>query len=232
MKNTNVSRRQLFRATIQAAGAGVMVAMTARQGLAETVARACGLTPRQTEGPFYPVKDQADKDHDLTQVKGRLNSAKGQLLGIVGKVIDSSCRPVQGALVEIWQACASGRYNHPGDTSGNELDPDFQYWGRAETDEAGNYSFKTILPGHYRADVDWIRPPHIHYKISALGFHEMTTQLYFEGNPYNERDHVLKGVPPAERSKVVVPLVDGRGLGFEAGSKACRFDIGIRSVRG
>ncbi len=166
----------------------------------------CGRTPQQTEGPFYPIKDQDDKDWDLTQLTGNNRKAEGEEVIIVGKVLDQNCKPIPGTLVEIWQACTTGKYNHPNDPNTATLDPNFQYWGKATTDSNGAYLFKTIIPGAYPADTGWIRPPHIHYKVHQWGYKELTTQLYFDGNQYNKTDRILNGVPKSERSKVVRPI--------------------------
>lgn len=166
----------------------------------------CALTPQQTEGPFYPVKDQKDKDWDLTQVAGRRGTALGEVIWVGGIVSDQNCNPVAGALVEIWQACASGKYNHPQDPNTAPLDPNFQYWGKAITDAKGQYVFKTIKPGSYPAAPGWVRPPHIHYKVTKLGYIELTTQLYFAGDALNSRDEVLKRLKPTEQEQVVRPV--------------------------
>jgi protocatechuate 3,4-dioxygenase beta subunit len=222
-----MSRRQLLRST--ALTGGVFGLLSVPKTLAQRIEEACGRTPPQTEGPFYPVDDQLDKDSDLTRLKGHTERAKGQVIYVQGTVTDESCAPVNKALVEIWQACASGRYNHPGDTNPAALDPHFQYWGKATTEDDGKYLFKTILPGHYPASPTWTRPAHIHFKVFARGFFDLTTQLYFEGNPYNAGDLILKALPPAERNKVVIPLTEA-GQGFELGSKIGIFDIAIRRV--
>jgi protocatechuate 3,4-dioxygenase beta subunit len=166
----------------------------------------CGRTPPQTEGPFYPVKPQDDKDWDLTQVKGRTQRAEGEEIVVMGRVTGLDCQPVAGTLVEIWQACASGKYNHPNDPNSAPLDPNFQYWGKSITDDQGYYFFKTILPGAYPADTQWIRPPHIHYKVHKWGFNELTTQLYFAGNQYNSGDRILNRIPRVEQDRVVRPI--------------------------
>jgi protocatechuate 3,4-dioxygenase beta subunit len=222
--DSGLSRRQLF-------GWGSFVAgvLTANSAIGQ-ILDACGLTPPQTEGPFYPVVNQADKDTDLTQVRGKTGRAKGQVIYIQGQVVDEHCGPVPNALVEIWQACWSGRYHHPGDTSGNVLDPNFQYWGRASTDAQGNYQFKTIIPGAYKADTNWWRPPHIHYKVHALGYHDLTTQMYFAGNQYNDADLILQNVPAAERDRVIVDFAAAEGPQFDANSQLGRFDIALRRV--
>lgn len=161
-------------------------------------------TPTQPKGPFYPVVDQIDTDADLIQVKGATTIAKGKIVIIEGVVTDQNCLYVPGALVEIWQACESGRYDHPSDPNTAPIDPNFQYWGKAVTDNAGKYRFRTIIPGAYPADTDWIRPPHIHFKVSRLGYVELITQMYFFGESLNAQDLILKRLKTSDQKKVIV----------------------------
>lgn len=163
-----------------------------------------GTTPAQTEGPFYPVVDQVDTDADLVILKGANKIADGQVVIVEGIVTDQNCKTVPGALVEIWQACKSGRYNHPSDTNTAALDPNFQYWGKAITDTNGGYRFRTIIPGAYPADTDWVRPPHIHFKVSRLGYIELITQMYFSGESLNDKDLILKRLKKSDQDKVIV----------------------------
>ena len=215
------SRRSFFNMSVLAAGA-----MAGSSAIAQTFQAVCGLTPPQTEGPFYPVKDQPDEDNDLTQVNGHTQKALGKLVFIIGQVTDQNCAPLPNALVEIWQACASGRYNHPNDTNPAPLDPNFQYWGKCVTDAQGHYRFKTILPGAYPADTNWMRPPHIHFKVHKLGFHELTTQMYFAGNKFNAADKILQALSPPEQAKVVVPL-EPPPTGVDPNSRICKFDLSL-----
>ena len=67
------------------------------------------VTPPQTTGPFYPVYDQVDKDVDLTRLVGHEDSAAGEVIRVHGQVLDERCKPVAGALVDLWQADANGR---------------------------------------------------------------------------------------------------------------------------
>jgi protocatechuate 3,4-dioxygenase, beta subunit len=183
----------------------------------------CGeLTPPQTEGPFYPESTAGEDDTDLTQG----GKALGEVIFVEGVVTDENCDPVNGALVEIWQACSTGKYDHSGDPNPAALDPNFQYWGRAVTDAAGAYKFKTILPGAYPAAPGWDRPPHIHFKIAKIGFHELTTQLYFKGQKLNVKDRILLGIPKAERERVVSELVVKQGETIPTAN----FPITLRSV--
>jgi protocatechuate 3,4-dioxygenase beta subunit len=163
-----------------------------------------GRTPAQTEGPFYPVAEQVDTDADLVVVQGKSQIADGEIVLVEGLLTDQQCLPVSGALVEIWQACRSGRYNHPSDPNTAPLDPNFQYWGKATTDKNGFYRFRTIIPGAYPADTNWMRPPHIHFKVSRLGYNELITQMYFDGNSFNKSDKILRQLKKIDQEKVIV----------------------------
>jgi len=197
----NMNRRSLIKKLAIASGVVALapVAQAALKCEEET-------TPKQTQGPFYPVADQIDKDTDLTVLKGSSLRALGRVIDVQGVVTDTLCQPVANAYVEIWQACASGKYNHPGDPNTAPLDPNFQYWGIAKTNAAGEYKFHTILPGAYPADTDWMRPPHIHFKVHKWGYQELITQLYFAGEALNEADQILQNLDQHEQEKVVRPI--------------------------
>ncbi len=224
---TKLNRRNFLRSSI-VASAG---ALAATGILPKAMAATCGLTPPQTSGPFYPGEALFKPENDLTRVPGAPQRALGQIVYVKGRVIDPLCRPVAGANVEIWQACTTGRYNNPKDENTAALDPNFRYWGETNTDADGNYMFKTIIPGAYPADTNWIRPPHIHFKVSRLGYKELITQMYFSGNPYNEKDLILDQIPRADWERVIVefkPSADG----LEPGSLTGDFNISLQKVRG
>ena len=197
----------------------------------QALAATCGLTPPQTPGPFYPGEQNFTPENDLTQVPGRTVRALGQVIYVTGKVLDPACRPIEGATVEIWQACASGRYDNPKDENPAPLDANFRYWGEAYSDANGFYSFKTIKPGAYPADATWTRPPHIHFKVSRRGYKELVTQLYFAGDALNDKDLILQNVPKAEQKSVIVNFTPS-ALDLEPGSLSGTFDITLQSVRG
>lgn len=161
-------------------------------------------TPPQVEGPFFPKRDQADKDLDLTRIAGHDKAAQGEVHVIEGRVLDENGKPVADALIDVWQANRHGRYAHEADPNPAPLDPDFQGWARLRTDAEGRYRVRTIKPGAYPVEAGWTRPPHIHFKVARRGFHELTTQMYFAGEPLNEVDRLLQGVPEADRPKLVV----------------------------
>lgn len=166
----------------------------------------CVLTPRQETGPFEPMmaRKQADTDMDLTMIKGKSSVAEGEKIIISGQVMDEECNPVSQAIVEIWQANHHGKYNHEYDTEGKD-DPNFQGWGSVRTDEMGKYKFVTILPGLYGG-----RTRHIHYKVQKRGYHELVTQLYFDGVERNETDGIYNSLTHDEQNKVTVALDENK----------------------
>lgn len=199
------------------------------QSATATATNVCPPTPRQTEGPYYPPKAQIDaqldKDNDLTIVKGQQGRAAGQVLYVVGQILDTRCRPIIGALVEIWQASEGGRYRHPRDTQNPApLDPQFQYWGKFTTDKEGRYLFKTIKPGAYPAGRTWMRPSHIHFKVTHPAFGEFITQMYFVGDPYQDKDGILNEIPTPDRNHVIVAM-ELPPPEYERDTKICRFDV-------
>ena len=188
---------------------------------------ACKTTPEQTSGPFYPTEDGEDEDLDLTLIEGRDERAQGAVIYVRGRVLDEECEPVPDALVEIWQANTHGRYHHERDTSPAPVDPNFQGWGEVVTNRNGEYGFKTVLPGPYGTG-GGMRTRHIHFRVSRRGYHELITQMYFEGEELNPKDGIWTSLSPAERERVTVrrermPEGDGdEGL--------CRFDIVMQRV--
>lgn len=214
-----MDRRKLIKSALS--GAGILASSTA---IAAQAGKFCGLTPVQTEGPFYPIKDQLDKDTDLVYVRGSSIRAKGEIVFVGGRVVDQYCKPVEGALVEIWQASSSGKYNHPSDPNPAPLDRNFQHWGRSTSDKNGEFEFRTIIPGAYPATPTWNRPPHIHFKVHLRGFEELTTQMYFEGHSLNKTDRILQSLSGEEKKNVIIKFkkVDGKKKGY--------FTIGIRSI--
>jgi protocatechuate 3,4-dioxygenase beta subunit len=164
----------------------------------------CKNTPILDIGPFAVMqyRNQADHDIDLTQIKGQNGIAKGQHIIIFGKVTDKDCTPLKSAIVEIWSANHFGRYKHEFDNKG-EIDPNFQGWGQAITNNEGEFRFKTVYPGLYGK-----RARHIHFKISRRDYHELITQLFFEGGERNDTDFILNYLTHEEQMQVIKKLID------------------------
>src|SRR5580765_3939893 len=154
-----LSRRQLLAAS--AALGGLSLCGRLPLAIAQMPLRH---TPEQDLGPFYPVLKSVDRGADLTAVHGKPGRAQGQVVYVVGRVLNVRGEPVPGARVEIWQANSAGRYIHPSDTNPAPVDPSFEGYAVQITDAEGRYRFKTIKPGAYPTGIgDWTRSPHIHF---------------------------------------------------------------------
>jgi protocatechuate 3,4-dioxygenase beta subunit len=223
-----MSRRGLL-----SVGAGAAAGLVAHGlGADATSPPACSqATAAQTSGPYYPTRDREDEDPDLTQVRGRSGRATGDVIVVQGRVLDEACRPIAGVLVEIWQANTWGRYDHEKDAgTPRPLDPNFQSWAEMLTDTEGRFRFRTIKPGSYPVDDQgWVRPPHIHFRVSRRGFHELVTQMYFTGEPLNEADLIRKELTPEERDRVTIALQPAPAA-LQADVRQGEFDITLRAV--
>jgi protocatechuate 3,4-dioxygenase beta subunit len=187
---TRLSRRRL----LQAAASGLVLLLPAAE------ASLAAPTPAQPRGPFYPDRLPLDKDNDLVRVEGRDGLASGEITDLRGRVLDLNDRPVEGALVEIWQCDANGRYIHRRDDRRVPRDPNFQGYGRLETATDGRYRFRTIKPVPYPG-----RAPHIHVAVRVPGSRWLVTQMYVKGAPENRWDWLLNGVADdAARERLIV----------------------------
>ena len=202
-QSNKYSRRSVIKASVGLAASAVP---------ASAMSGPRAVTPANPEGPFYPTHKQVDKDTDLTLIKGHAERAQGQVIRVTGQVLDEEGKPIEGALVDIWQANAQGRYHHEKDPANVPEDPNFQGWGIVKTDAEGRYAFTTIKPGAYTVNESWRRPPHIHYKVSRRGFHEITTQMYFAGEALNETDSLLQSVDEDARGLLVVEFQETDGV--------------------
>jgi protocatechuate 3,4-dioxygenase beta subunit len=198
---------------------------------AATAALSCSdATAVQTAGPFYPTYDREDEDSDLTHVKGRSGRAAGEVIYVRGRVLDEQCRPIAGALVEIWQANACGRYAHEVDTHDAPLDPNFTGAGRILTDAEGRYRFMTIRPGEYpwRNHYNAWRPAHIHFSLFGHSIvQRLVTQMYFPGDPLLAYDPMFTCVADENARNRLISLFDWENTIPEY-ALAYRFDIVLR----
>jgi protocatechuate 3,4-dioxygenase alpha subunit len=141
-------------------------------------------TGEMTLGPFFP-REFAQGANDLTVVEGK--RAKGEAIEISGRVTQADGKALDNVVLEIWQADADGRYDNP----------DFFGWGRAATNAAGVFSFKTIRPGAIEG-----RAPHINLLILYSGLmRALHTMMFFEDpdDPIRSRLVAKKTGPHAYR---------------------------------
>ena len=146
----------------------------------------CKITPPQSTGPFYKEPSKIF-NNDMTN-NGK---AIGKRIKVYGKVLNNKCKPISNAVLDIWQANSFGKYNHQADLSESRKDNEFYGYMRLLSNERGEYSFNTILPGSYRVSKDLIRTPHIHFKVTN-NKKQLTTQMYFKGNKMNNKDFLFR----------------------------------------
>jgi protocatechuate 3,4-dioxygenase alpha subunit len=164
---------------------------------------ALGVTPTQTVGPFFSPALLRDPWNVMTT-----DETAGQRIRVEGRVIDGASALVPDAMIEIWQANAHGRFNHPRDTRDLPLDPEFSGFGRSGTDDAGVYWFETIKPGPvpFAGDQEGgqLQAPHLSLTIHARGMlNHAQTRLYFEDEPANDTDPILALVPADRRATLI-----------------------------
>jgi len=161
-------------------------------------------TPSQTVGPFYAI-GMTRKPMNVMATE----ATQGQRIRVEGQVFDGDGVAIPDVMVEIWQANAYGRYNHPDDKQEKPLDPSFTGWGRSGTDEKCFYNFETIKPGPVPGNEDSVQAPHINFVIFARGMLvHAYTRMYFGDEAANESDPVLNSIKNKARRRTLVATRD------------------------
>lgn len=151
------------------------------------------LTEENILGPYF---------RDRAPFRAKVTPAlePGETLVIRGRVWGLDRRePLSNAVVHVWQANAEGRYDND-DPKNPPKEGVFCNRARVMTDETGYYEYETIKPGRYKVGPDRWRPAHIHYFVQAAGYMPLVTQLYFKGDPENDKDDFIK------QSLIIDPL--------------------------
>ena len=189
-------------------------------------------TPSQTAGPYVHIGlipqqagfDVFEKNFGNVLVTPE---TKGERIRIEGRVLDGLGEPLKDVLVEIWQANAAGKYNHPADRQDKPIDPSFRGWGRAGSDfRTGLYTFETIKPGPV-AGRKGHRPmaPHVNFWIVARGINiGLNTRMYFsDETEANADDPVLNIIEQEARRRTLIAEREERGA-----EVVYRFDIRLQ----
>ena len=190
-------------------------------------------TLSERTGPVFGHEILGPLDNDLIRNYVHDIEPIGPRILIEGRVVDEDGRGIPGALVEVWQANAGGRYRHKKEGYLAPLDPNFGGCGRAITDAAGGYAFRTIKPGPYpwpnRVN-DW-RPAHVHFSIFGHAFAQrLITQMYFEGDPMIWQCPIAMGVPNKCGLETLVAALD-RSASLHMDALSYKFDIVLRGRR-
>ncbi len=127
------------------------------------------LTLAQTEGPYY----KPNSPERASLIEPGMSGAK---LIVTGYVLTPDCKPITKAWLDFWQADDHGVYDNAG----------YRLRGHLFTDEQGRYHLETIFPGEYPG-----RTQHIHVKVQVANGPILTTQIYFPGEPGNDRDSIF-----------------------------------------
>ena len=131
---------------------------------------ACPSTLSNIEGPLF-TPDSPER-WDLVEP-----GMAGTRLQIEGRVLGLDCAPISNAVLDFWQADHMGAYDNVG----------YTLRGHSRVDAEGGYRLSTIVPGRY-LNGDTYRPAHIHVKVYVGAELRLTTQLYFEGDPFAATD--------------------------------------------
>jgi protocatechuate 3,4-dioxygenase, alpha subunit len=193
-------------------------------------------TPSQTAGPYVHIgliPHQAGFDIFENNFSNVLvgPETQGERIRIEGRIFDGSGSVTKDILVEIWQANAAGRYNHPADRQEDKpLDESFRGWGRTGTNfETGLYTFETIKPGRV-AGRHGRKPmaPHVNVWLAARGINiGLNTRLYFaDETEANAEDPVFNMIEPAERRETLLARREERD-----GAVVYPFDIRLQGER-
>ena len=165
-------------------------------------------TPSQTVGPYFRIELTTD-EHCVKRVASP--QARGERVWITFRVLDGDGIPVDDAMLEIWQADANGKYNHPDDLQPKQLDPDWIGFGRIATED-GSCVLETIRPGLVGQSTP--QAPHLMIAVFARGMlKQLYTRVYFAGDTANDEDPVLRLVPP-ERRETLMARPDAAGPGY------------------
>jgi protocatechuate 3,4-dioxygenase beta subunit len=190
-------------------------------------------TLSEVSGPVFTTDILGKNDNDLTlNFSKNNNSPLGHKILVYGTLKDQFLNPIEGALIEIWQANASGKYLHPNDKSPTPIDPNFAGCGRYISASDGYYEFLTIQPGPYpypNRGIEW-RPMHIHFSIFGKSFGQrLITQMYFEGDPLIKLCPMVNSIPDEKAINSLIGLLD-TSKSSSHNILAYKFDIILRGT--
>ena len=194
--NYRISRRAFAAGAIAtAAGASSVTAQT--------------ITAGSPLGPFFPTGYRGETDADLTRIAGQAERASGQVIEVMGRVLDRHGNPLSGARLDIWQANAFGKYDHPQDTSDRPLDPNFQGFATIHTGTDGGWKLTTIKPGSYSAGIGQ-RTPHIHMDVNGVSSRSILQMYFPEEVEANKEDALFKNLGDRAPTSIASALGDHR----------------------
>ena len=156
-------------------------------------------TSSQTVGPYFRIGLRWLNQDNLVG-----EGVSGERVTIQGRVFDGDGAPVRDAILEIWQANAHGKYDHPEDTQDKLLEPGFKGYGRVPVNDEGMFRFATIKPGSVPGPQGKDQAPHLVVSVFMRGvLRRMVTRIYFPDDTHNASDFILNLVEPLRRSTLI-----------------------------
>jgi protocatechuate 3,4-dioxygenase alpha subunit len=153
-------------------------------------------TTSQTVGPYLHIGLTPMTIENLAPA-----GVAGERVSIEGKVVDGDGKPVNDAMVEIWQAGADGKYGSKG----------FRGFGRSATNDQGMFRFQTVKPGRVPGPGGKLQAPHIAANIFMRGqLKQLVSRIYFPDDPANPEDPVLALVPAERRTTLIATMAAGK----------------------
>lgn len=163
-------------------------------------------TTSQTVGPFFKIGLEWLYRDNLV-----VEGVSGERVTIQGRVLDGDGLPVPDAIVEIWQANAHGKYNHPEDTQDKPLEHGFNGYGRVPTNAEGLFRFTTIKPGPVPGPNGKEQAPHLVISVFMRGvLLRLVTRMYFPDDARNSDDPILNLVETARRATLIAKKTASR----------------------
>jgi protocatechuate 3,4-dioxygenase alpha subunit len=186
-------------------------------------------TTSQTVGPFFKIGlEWLYRDNLVGE------GVSGERVTIQGRIFDGDGVPVPDAIVEIWQANAHGKYDHPEDTQDKPLESSFKGYGRVPTSAEGVFRFATIKPGPVPGAKGTEQAPHLAISIFMRGLlKRLVTRMYFPDDPLNADDAILNLVEPARRSTLIANKTAGSpgtlewNVVLQGADETVFFDVGL-----
>jgi protocatechuate 3,4-dioxygenase, alpha subunit len=164
-----------------------------------------GITPSQTVGPFFAYGLTPGGAYDWSDlIVNNLVTPDvvGERIRIEGRVTDAEGKPINDALLEIWQADGEGRYASADKNARSNTG--FKGFGRAGTDADGRFHFETVKPGPVPGPTGEKQAPHIGVAYFSRGLlTHLYTRIYFSGESGNDADPILNLVPPERRHTLI-----------------------------
>jgi protocatechuate 3,4-dioxygenase alpha subunit len=186
-------------------------------------------TASQTIGPYFKIGLQWLHCDKLAR-----QGVSGERVIIQGRVLDGEGVVVPDAILEVWQANAYGKYDHPEDTQDKPLEAGFKGYGRVPVNAEGIFCFATIKPGPVSGPDGREQAPHLLIAVFMRGLlKQLVTRMYFPDDARNSNDPILNLVEPLRRATLIAKKSAGDSgtlewnVVLQGAEETVFFDLGL-----